>query len=117
MDGPLLKKNDLRLAAGLLVLILLLFAARGLYFCGSGARVIVSQNGSTLREYPLNGFADDVITNPETGGTNRLHISGGKVWVTDASCPDKICEHYGRISGDGEVIVCLPNRLIIQIAE
>ena len=79
MDGPLLKKNDLRLAAGLLVLILLLFAARGLYFRGSGARVIVSQNGSTLREYPLNGFADDVITNPETGGTNRLHISGGKV--------------------------------------
>ena len=116
-DRDLKRRNDLRLIAGLVLLVTALFAARSLLFRGSGARVIVSQNGSTLREYPLNGFADDVITNPETGGTNRLHISGGRVWVTDASCPDKICEHYGRISGDGEVIVCLPNRLIITVAE
>ncbi len=117
MREGLLRKNDLRLIAGLVLLVLILFAARTLLFRGSGARVIVSQNGTVLQEYPLNGFEDRVITNPENGGTNRMHISGGKVWVTDASCPDKVCEHYGRISADGELIVCLPNKLIIQIAE
>ena len=115
-SGPI-KRNDLRLIAGLVLLVLFLFAVRSFLFRGSGARVIVSQNGSVIREYPLNGFADQVFTNPENGGENRMHISGGKVWVTDASCPDKICEHYGKISGDGEVIVCLPNKLIIQVAE
>lgn len=116
-DGGLIKRNDLRLTAGLVLLVLILFAVRGFLFRGSGARVIVSQNGSVIREYPLDGFADQVLINPENGGKNHMHISGGKVWVTDASCPDKICEHYGKISGDGEVIVCLPNRLIIQISE
>lgn len=115
--GSLIKRNDLRLIAGLVLFVLILFAVRSFLFRGSGARVIVSQNGSVIREYPLDGFTDQVITNPENGGENHLHISGGKVWVSDASCPDKICEHYGKISGDGEVIVCLPNRLIIQVAE
>lgn len=39
----------------------------------------------------------------------------GQVWVTEATCPDKICIHQGKISQEGETIVCLPNRMIIQI--
>ena len=49
-DRDLKRRNDLRLIAGLVLLVTALFAARSLLFRGSGARVIVSQNGSTLRE-------------------------------------------------------------------
>ena len=44
-----------------------------------------------------------------------VHIESGKVWVTDADCHDKICEHTGVISRAGESIVCLPHGIVISI--
>ncbi|MCH5351499.1 MAG: NusG domain II-containing protein [Clostridiales bacterium] len=44
-----------------------------------------------------------------------VHIELGKVWVTDSDCPDKICEHTGKISRAGESIVCLPYGIVITI--
>ena len=48
-------------------------------------------------------------------GTNHLIIKGGEVWVSEATCPDKICVHQGKIHMDGEIIVCLPNKMTAQI--
>ncbi|MBD5132197.1 MAG: NusG domain II-containing protein [Clostridiales bacterium] len=44
-----------------------------------------------------------------------VHIDGGYVWVTDADCADKVCEHTGRISRAGQSIVCLPNGVVVTI--
>lgn len=38
-----------------------------------------------------------------------------EVWVSEATCPDKICVHQGKIHMDGEIIVCLPNKMTAQI--
>ena len=47
-------------------------------------------------------------------GHNTVKISGGSLWVTDTDCPDKT-ELGHKISKSGQVIVCLPNRLVISI--
>ena len=44
-----------------------------------------------------------------------VHIESGKVWVTDADCTDKVCEHTGIIARAGESIVCLPHGIVISI--
>lgn len=44
-----------------------------------------------------------------------VHIEDGRVWVTDADCPDKLCEHTGAISRAGQQIVCLPNAVVITL--
>lgn len=44
-----------------------------------------------------------------------VHISDGKVWVTEANCDDKTCEHTGKISRAGQSIVCLPNGIVVSI--
>lgn len=44
-----------------------------------------------------------------------VHVKDGKVWVTDADCPDKTCVHTGVIGSAGQKIVCLPNRIVISI--
>ncbi len=49
------------------------------------------------------------------GGTNTLVISGGKAYIKDADCPDKVCENSGKISRVGERVVCLPNRVYVEI--
>ena len=50
-----------------------------------------------------------------SGGTNHLIIKDREAWVSEATCPDKICVHQGKIHLDGEIIVCLPNKMTAQI--
>lgn len=48
-------------------------------------------------------------------GHNVIEVGDGSVKVVDADCPDKLDVHQGEISRPGEIIVCLPNRMIIEI--
>ena len=47
------------------------------------------------------------------GGYNIVTVSGGKIAVTVASCPDHYCMNRGFLNS-GTDIVCRPNRLVIH---
>jgi hypothetical protein len=49
------------------------------------------------------------------GGTNSLVIQQGKVWLEEASCPDHLCVKQGTIQYAGESIICLPNKVVVEI--
>ncbi|WP_313164457.1 NusG domain II-containing protein [Sedimentibacter sp.] len=55
------------------------------------------------------------VQDKEGSGYNTVHIEDGRIWIHEATCPDQVCLHQGKIQNDGEVIVCLPNRFMIQI--
>ena len=46
---------------------------------------------------------------------NVVIISGGTVVVSEASCKNQVCVKHSAISKPGESIVCLPNRLTVNI--
>lgn len=48
-------------------------------------------------------------------GYNLVEIGDGEVRVIEADCPDQLDVKQGYISKVGEVIVCLPNRLVVEI--
>jgi len=48
-------------------------------------------------------------------GYNLIEIGDEMVRVIDADCPDQIDVKQGYISKIGEVIVCLPHKLVIEI--
>ncbi|HHV38284.1 MAG TPA: NusG domain II-containing protein [Tepidimicrobium sp.] len=48
-------------------------------------------------------------------GYNLIEIGDKKVRVIEADCPDQLDVKQGYISRPGEVIVCLPNKLVIEI--
>ena len=60
----------------------------------------------------LNADQSFTITNSQ-GGANTITVSGGKIAVTEADCPDHYCMHRGYCDS-GREIVCLPNKLIIR---
>ena len=35
--------------------------------------------------------------------------------MKEADCPDHLCMKQGEISHKGETIVCLPNRVVIEV--
>ena len=48
-------------------------------------------------------------------GYNKLEILKGKVRVIEADCPDELDVKQGFIENVGQVIVCLPNRVVVEI--
>jgi len=56
---------------------------------------------------------DQTFTVEGEHGTNVITVSGGKIGVTEADCPDHYCMHRGMCDS-GAQIVCLPNRLVIK---
>lgn len=109
------KKQDLCLIAVILAAACLLLAGRNLVFPkGSGARVEVSVDGKIVETLLLD--KDTELTIPGSGGgSNHLVIRDGEAYVHQASCPDKVCVHQGSIHQPGEMIVCLPNKMIAKI--
>ena len=48
-------------------------------------------------------------------GTNIVCVTKSGVYMKKATCPDKLCVHNGTIDKPGQSIVCLPNKLMVEI--
>ena len=79
-----------------------------------GAYVSITVQGDGEIQIPLSEDGEYTLN----GGTNTLVIEDGKAYMKEASCPDGLCKHQGKISRSGQRITCLPNRVfVIVIAE
>lgn len=107
-------KRDLILIGVILILALCFFIFNRFYFSKPASVVEITVDGKLVETLDLNKN-QEITIDSITGGTNHLIIRDGEAWIDDASCPDKICIHQGRISRDGEMIVCLPNLMIAKI--
>lgn len=48
-------------------------------------------------------------------GKNTIKIKDGAVFMLEADCPDHLCEASHPISKPNEILVCMPNRVILSI--
>ena len=80
----------------------------------SGAMVQITQDGQVVGTYSLQQ-PRTLRYESQDGGYNIVVIADGKVRVSEASCPDQVCVDQGWISDGTVPVVCLPNRLVIQI--
>lgn len=48
-------------------------------------------------------------------GYNNIVMESGYINMVSANCPDQICVVERRISRVGEMIICLPNRTLVEI--
>ena len=77
----------------------------------AGSFAVVSVNGDEVARYSLSKDGEFSLN----GGTNILVIEDGRAYMSDASCPDRLCVHQGKKNHTGERIVCLPNRVMVEI--
>lgn len=91
---------------------LLVFRGRG------GACACIYQNGQLMRTVDLSQVSEPFTFTVEgPAGTNTVQVEPGRIRVSAADCPDQVCVHQGWISTGVVPIVCLPNRLVIQIED
>lgn len=107
-------KNDIILLTGILLAALMLWLIPMLLNKDAPAVVRILQDGQEIGSYSV--LEDRTISIPyEEEGYNLLLISGGQVSVSDADCPDGLCVRQRAIARNGESIICLPHKLVIQI--
>lgn len=112
-----MKKNDLILIAVILVFALVSVAGIRIWQKNntkSDAVAVVTVDGARYGAYPLSEDTTERIELAD-GTYNILVIKDGYADVTEASCPDQICVNHNRIRYSGESVVCLPNKLIVEI--
>lgn len=76
-------------------------------------KVIVELSGKVYGVYDLNSHRIIDLKGPQSRA--KINIENGYVFVSESGCPQKICKRMGKKNRINELIVCIPNRLIIRI--
>ena len=97
-------------AAGLLLGLVLLLSQK------KGRIVQIRVSGEVVQTLSLDEDAKVQITGAN-GGNNLLIIQDGQAWVEEADCPDGLCRNMGKISRNGQSVVCLPHEVVVEITE
>lgn len=108
-----MKKKDLILICSVLVLAAafwLILRAVGIFGNSKAQKLRITVSGKEYGVYSLD--EDQVI---KIGDTNVCEIKDKKVTMISAECPDQLCIHQGPICLQGETIVCLPNKVVLEV--
>ncbi len=97
--------------------VILLLAALGalalFIFRSEGEYVTVTVDGQLFGEYSLK--EDRKVEIKQGESYNILVIKDGYASIETASCPDGICSSHRPIKHGGESIICLPNKVVIEV--
>ncbi len=111
-----IKKADIIITASLLVLsFIMAFGVSNMSSEATGQIVRVEVNGEIKHEVSLN--EDQEIIIDDGVHYNKLVIKDGKAYMDEANCRDQICTHMKEINIDGETIICLPNRVFVEVID
>ena len=111
-----IKKGDIIISLALLLLSLLMsFGISNSKPTTSGKILRVEQNSKLYGEYPLD--IDREVVFDDGVHFNKIVIKDGKAYMDEANCRDQICTHMKEISMNGETIICLPNRVFLEVVD
>ncbi len=111
----MIKKNDF-----ILIGIILVLGIAFIIFINltkkEGSKVVITVNGE---EYDTLSLEEDTTytVKGKDGSYNTFIIKDGYVDMLEASCPDEICVKHKKIHYNNETIVCLPNKVVLEVKD
>lgn len=109
-----LKKNDIIFLTVVIVILAVVYALFSFGGTQKGESVEILIDGASYGIYSLQE-EQTIPIKISNKTTNVLEIKDGKADMVEADCPDKLCVHQKAISKDKETIVCLPNKVVVQV--
>jgi hypothetical protein len=103
----------------LLIAVILLFSIAAILWNWSGdsrndkdgGMVAVHLQGKALERVSLE--KDTIVVLPN--GEMKIEVKDSRVRVASSNCPNQLCVNTGWIKTAGEIIVCVPNKVLIEI--
>jgi len=81
---------------------------------GRPARAEVEAAGDVVATLDLARDGVSEVVGPL--GVTRIEVRRGRVRVLSSPCPRQACRHGGWIGAAGEMLVCLPNEVVIRLS-
>lgn len=83
-------------------------------FSKDGSMINITVDGTLYGNYELSEPQEIPI---ELDGriANIIVIENGSAHMKDADCPDRLCMRQGSIDQDGQTIICLPHKLVVEV--
>lgn len=107
-------KNDIIFIVVLFLIAIVIWFVGNRMFAKQGSFVQVSIDGELYGTYELDKKQTvDIKINGKT--TNILQIEDGRADMISADCPDQLCVHQNSISKENQTIVCLPNKVVVEV--
>lgn len=108
-------KTDKMIFWGTLVSSLVLLLFSNVFFSPQGDdTIVIEQNGKIYATYQRSALQKENTIEIQTEyGYHQLLLSGQGVRVIKTDCKDKQC--VGEISKAGDMLICLPHKLVIKI--
>lgn len=79
----------------------------------AGSQVQIETDGKIFHVAALD--AEQTIAVPGPLGTTFVVILNGAVHISASPCYNKICVNTGAISYAGQLIVCVPNKVVVRV--
>lgn len=79
----------------------------------SGQRVVVTVNGEPYGTYSL--AENQTIEIKQNHHINKITINNGAVQMSYSTCKNQVCVKDGSISKTNQSLVCLPNKVMVEI--
>lgn len=109
--------KQVKIALAILLLAVIGCCAALLLPRGQGTVAVITHNGEVVEEIDLSKLTAPLTINVEgeDGLCNTIVAQPGRICVQSANCPDQVCVEQGWIRDSALPIVCLPNKVMIQI--
>ncbi|MEE0741274.1 MAG: NusG domain II-containing protein [Emergencia sp.] len=79
----------------------------------SGKNAVITVDGKLYGTYSVS--KDQTIEISQNGHTNKITIKDGAVQMSYSDCHNQVCVDDGKITRTNQSIVCLPNRVMVEI--
>lgn len=105
-----MKKRDFILIFGIIVVAGIVWLVSSFFMNGMGETLKITVDNQKYGIYNLE--TDQVI---KISDKNICRIENRSVVMEYADCPDQVCVHSSAISQNGQTIICMPNRVVLEI--
>ena len=105
-----MKKWDFLLGICILLAAIGIYVVLGISQREQGMAISIQTADGSEKRYSL--LYEEKI---EIGDGNVLYIKDGEADMISADCPDQVCVHSKPVSKAGETIICLPNKVVVEV--
>lgn len=94
-------------------MLMVVFIFQEFWLLGPASKVKVMQAGKVLGIYSLQQERQLHVHGPLGDSVVSIHL--GKVRFTQSPCPNQYCIHQGWLARAGQVAICLPNQVSVEL--
>jgi len=77
--------------------------------------LLLAQSNTATGELTAHIYVAGVEVSAHEVITNTIEITADGVYMSDSTCRNQDCVRMGKITRPGQMIVCLPNRVMVRL--